>query len=192
MSAGLMLAMSPWMTWPTFSSTVIFLSSDATFSSSASSLSNGHFGDGQISGWTAAGSSALATGAAFSFAASLHPSINRKSTMARHRLRSLARFQPASSEGWNMPAGRHLVEAAVDRDARRVPPVQEHLRRARVPVPPQDQGADPGRGGAPGQFRGSPMARSGRSARSGLASGCRRTCWAVSCATASLKLIRSK
>ena len=52
---------SPWMTWPTFSSSVIFFSSEATFSSSASSLAKGHFGDGQISGWTAAGSSAFAT-----------------------------------------------------------------------------------------------------------------------------------
>ena len=49
---------------PTFSSTVIFLSSAATFSSRASSLANGHLGEGQISGWTAAGSSALAAGRA--------------------------------------------------------------------------------------------------------------------------------
>ena len=50
MSSGVMLAMSPWMTWPTFSSTVIFLSNVATFSSSAASLAKGHFGEGQISG----------------------------------------------------------------------------------------------------------------------------------------------
>src|SRR5690242_9324921 len=77
MSAGLMQQMSPWMTWPTFSSTVIFLSNAATFSSRAASFSKGHFGEGQISGCTAAGSSALAATAGLSLEASLHPYINR-------------------------------------------------------------------------------------------------------------------
>src|SRR6478752_5999561 len=91
MSAGVMLAMSPWMTWPTFSSTVIFLSSAATLSSSAASLSNGHFGDGQISGCTAAGSAGLASATG---AGSLAPSlqaVDRKGTSAsaaRYRVRT--------------------------------------------------------------------------------------------------------
>src|SRR5689334_22420688 len=83
MSEGLMQQMSPWITWPTFSSTVIFLRSVATFSSRAASFSKGHFGEGQISGCTAAGSSALAAGAAgLSLETSLQPYINRMGTSA--------------------------------------------------------------------------------------------------------------
>src|SRR4051812_40600306 len=84
MSSGFMLAMSPWMTWPTFSSTVIFLSSADTFSSRAASLSNGHFGEGQIAGCTSAlfAGGVAVTGAGVSFPASLHPRINRKGTSA--------------------------------------------------------------------------------------------------------------
>src|SRR6187402_3388308 len=84
MSSGLRLAMSPWITWPTFSSTVIFASRAATLSSRAASLSNGHFGEGQISGCTSAlfSGTAAAAGGGVSLEASLQPRINRKGTSA--------------------------------------------------------------------------------------------------------------
>src|SRR3954469_17401546 len=90
MSAGFMLAMSPWMTCPTFSSTLIFLSSVATFSSSASSFANGHFGDGQISGCTAAGSLAFTSGLGVSFVAFLQPTASNSGRTTKHQ-RSLDR-----------------------------------------------------------------------------------------------------
>jgi len=46
----------------------------SNFSSSAASLANGHFGEGQISGWTAAGSSAFAAGAGAALLSAEQPS----------------------------------------------------------------------------------------------------------------------